>query len=187
MVKFTINGKELEAKEGTTVLEAAIDAGIKIPYLCYHKELSTYGACRVCLVEVTKRSWTWLEPACLFRVFDGLIVKTDTERVKKTRDIVFELLLARCPDSGKIKSLAAEYGVIRSRFKYMEKKENCILCGLCFRACSEVSKRHAISFANRGRKRKIQTPFFELSKECIGCGACAYICPTGVIKIEEAE
>ncbi len=187
MITFTINNKKLEAEKGTTVLEAALEAGIKIPTMCYNKELTPYGACRLCLVEVIKRGWPSLQPACLYEVFEGLIVKTDTERVKKTRKIIFELMLARCPDSEKIKQLAAEYGITETRIKLKEEKENCILCGLCMRACAEISQRHAISFSFRGGKRHIQTPFDELSQTCIGCGACAYVCPTGRIKIEEAE
>jgi NADH dehydrogenase/NADH:ubiquinone oxidoreductase subunit G len=186
MVTFTINEKECEAQEGTTVLEAAIAEGIKIPNLCYHPELEPYGACRLCLVEVIKRGWPSLQPACLYKVFDGLIVKTDTERVQKARKIVFELLLARCPGSDRIKQLAAEYGVTESRIKLKE-TDNCILCGLCMRACSEVSQRYAISFSGRGNRRKIQTPYDELSQVCIGCGACAYLCPTHNISIEEAD
>lgn len=186
MVKFTINDRQLEAKEETTVLEAAIEAGIKIPTLCYHKELTPYGACRLCLVEVTKRGWPSLQPACLYKVFEGLIVNTNTERVQKTRKILLELLLARSPDSEKIKQFAQEYGVSGTRIK-LKSKDNCILCGLCVRACSEISQRNAISFSFRGSKRLVQTPYNETSKTCIGCGACAYVCPTGIIQIEEAE
>jgi NADH dehydrogenase/NADH:ubiquinone oxidoreductase subunit G len=186
VVKFTINGKQLEADEETTVLEAAIEAGVKIPTLCYHKELTPYGVCRLCLVEVIKRDWPSLQPACLYKVFEGLIVNTDTERVKKTRKIIFELHLARSPDSEKIKQLAQEYGVSGTRIK-LKSKDNCILCGLCVRACSEISQRNAISFVCRGSKRLVQTPYHEISNTCIGCGACAYVCPTGIIKIEEAE
>ncbi len=94
--------------------------------------------------------------------------------------------MARCPDSEKIKKLAKEYGVTSTRIKW-EGKENCILCGLCTRVCAEISQRDAINFANRGFKRRIQTPFDKTSDTCIGCGACAYICPTNAIKIEEGE
>ncbi|MHC4196054.1 MAG: 2Fe-2S iron-sulfur cluster-binding protein, partial [Planctomycetota bacterium] len=79
-----------------------------------------------------------------YKVTDGLKVKTDTERVKRARKIVFELLLARCPDAEKIKKLAREYGVTETRIK-LKKKENCILCGLCVRVCAEISQRHAQS------------------------------------------
>ena len=123
MITFTINDKELQVEEGTTVLEAALEAGITIPNLCYHKELTPYGACRVCLVEVIKRGWPSLQPACLYKVFDGLIVNTDTERVQKSRKIIFELLLARAPQSDRIKQLAAEYGVTETRIKLKEDKE----------------------------------------------------------------
>jgi NADH dehydrogenase/NADH:ubiquinone oxidoreductase subunit G len=186
MISFSINDNEVQVEEGTTVLEAAMEAGIPIPNLCYHEELTPYGACRLCLVEVVKRGWPSLQPACLYKVFDGLIVNTDTERVQKTRKVILELLLARCPDSEKIKQLAAEYGVTETRFS-LKNQGNCILCGLCERACAEISQRHAIGFSERGSRRVIETPFGAQAKECIGCGACAFVCPTGVIEIEEAD
>jgi NADH dehydrogenase/NADH:ubiquinone oxidoreductase subunit G len=186
VVKFTINDKELEVEEGTSVLEAARAEGIKIPTLCYHEEMSPYGACRLCLVEVIKRGWPSLQPACLYKVFDGLIVNTDTDRVKKTRNVVFELLLARCPDSEEVRKLAAEYGVTETRIE-LKKTDNCILCGMCVRACAEISQRHAFSFVGRGSKRTIKTPFDEISSTCVGCGACAYVCPTKCIEIKEVE
>lgn len=186
MINFTINDKKLEVEEGTTVLEAAQAAGIKIPTLCYHKELKPYGACRVCLVEVTEGGRPGLYTSCLYKVAEGLVVKTDTEKVGKTRKIILELLLARASGTEKVKNLAAEYGVTETRIPW-KGKEHCILCGLCARVCAEVSQRNSVNFAHRGKKRKIQTPFDKTSEVCIGCGACAHVCPLQSIKIEEAE
>lgn len=186
MINFTINDKKLQVEEGKTILEVAQDEGIKIPTLCYHKDLTPYGACRLCLVEVTGGGRPGLEAACVFKVTEGLEVKTDTERVQKTRKIMFELLMARCPDAEKIKELAAEYGIGESRITLKE-KENCILCGLCVRVCAEVSERNAQSFSGRGFARKVETPFNKVSAKCIGCGACAYLCPVQGLKVEEAD
>ncbi len=186
MLNFTINDRRLQVEEGKTILEVALEQGIKIPTLCYHKELTPYGACRLCLIEIVDGGRPGLEVSCVYKITDGLKVKTDTERVKRTRKIIFELLLARCPDAEKIKKLASEYGVNGTRIK-LKKKENCILCGLCVRACSEISQRHAQSFAGRGMRRTVQTPFNKASKKCIGCGACAYLCPVEALKIEEAD
>ncbi len=186
MVSFTINDRQLQVEEDRTVLEVAREQGIKIPTLCYHKELMPYGACRLCLVEIVDGGRAGLEASCVYKVTDDLKVKTDTRRVKKARKIVFELLLARCPDAEKIKKLAEEYGVTATRIK-LKKKENCILCGLCVRVCAEISQRRAQSFSGRGVRRKVQTPFNKVSERCIGCGACAYLCPVEALKIEEAD
>ena len=186
MVNFTINGKQLQVEEGKTILEVALDQDIKIPTLCFHEELSSYGACRLCMVEIVAGGRPGLEASCLYKVTDGLEVKTDTDRVKKTRKIIFELLLARCPDSERIKKLAAEYGITETRIK-LKQKENCILCGLCVRVCAEISQRHAQSFSGRGIRRTVKTPFSKISDKCIGCGGCAYLCPVKGLKIEEAD
>ncbi len=186
MITFTINDKEFTVDEGTTVLEVAQDANIPIPTLCFHKELSPYGSCRLCLVEIHRRGRVALEPACLYRAEEGIAVKTDTKRVQKTRKVLFELFLARCKDSEALNSLAAEYGVTSTRFSLSEKDE-CILCGLCVRACAEISQRHAINFYSRGSNREIRTPYNKISETCIGCGACAHVCPMKILKIEEAD
>jgi bidirectional [NiFe] hydrogenase diaphorase subunit len=186
MIKFTLNGRELEVNEGTTILEIARQEGVKIPTLCHHEELTPYGACRLCLVEVTKRGWPSIQPSCLYPVQEGIEVDTESERVKKTRKIMLELYLARSPESKAIIEIAHEYGVRDTRFKLKETRD-CILCGLCVRACAEISQRNAINFAYRGSKRTIQTPFGELSDSCVGCKACALVCPTGTISIEEAD
>ena len=105
MINFTLNDKQLQVEEGTTLLQAAQGEGVKIPTLCYHKDLSPYGACRLCMVEIVGGGRPGLEAACVFKVTEGLEIKTDTDRVKSTRKIVFELLMARCPDAEKIKEV----------------------------------------------------------------------------------
>ena len=184
MIQFTLDDKELTVEEDKTILQVAQDEGIDIPTLCYHKELVPYGACRLCLVEIVDGTRPGLQVSCIYKVTEGLVVKTDTEKVMKARKIIIELLLARSPQSKKLLKLAEEYGVTKVRIHY-ENQAECLLCGLCVRVCNEVVGRSAINFANRGINRNIQTPFHNISEVCIGCGACAYLCPTDSITIEE--
>ena len=182
MITFTIDDKKVSAEQGTTVLEAALAAGIDIPYLCYHKDMEPYGGCRLCMVEISENGFTRLHPSCAFPVKENIIVKTDTERVKKGRKIIAELLLARCPDVDIVKTLAETLGVDETRFKKMD--SDCVLCGQCVRVCRNVAKVGAIDFINRGKHRYVGTPFDLPSDECIGCGSCHYVCPTGSMHME---
>ncbi len=186
MVTLTIDGREFTAEEGKTVLEIARGNGIDIPVLCHHEEVSPYGACRLCMVEITsRRGRNRLVTSCLYPVEEGLVVKTDTERVRDVRRMVIELLLARCPDSEVIQDWARKLGVSGGRFRSEEGNRKCILCALCNRVCQEVVGVSAISLANRGVDRRMTTPFNDFSKACIGCGSCAYVCPTGAISFED--
>ncbi|MCF7891164.1 (2Fe-2S)-binding protein [Candidatus Bipolaricaulota bacterium] len=185
MVNFVLNDRELEVEQGTTILDAALDAGVEIPHLCYHEELSAYGACRLCLVKKMENGASSLEPSCQTKVTEGMKVETHSEEVNEKRKIVFELLLAKAPESEKLKELASNYGVTKSRFD-LDSYGKCILCGLCVRVCDEVVGMEAIGFSDRGVERTIKTPFGKISNSCIGCGACAYICPTDAIEVEEA-
>ena len=188
MITINIDGQELEAQEGQTILEVARENGIDIPTLCYHENLAPYGACRLCIVEIFKNGRSRIVTSCLYTVEDGLEVKTKSPRIISNRKMIVELLLARCSQNKVIRKLAEEFGIKQSSFKpeYLEDND-CILCGLCVRACEEIVGRSAISLANRGVNRKVATPFFEPSATCIGCGSCAYICPTGAIKMEDTE
>jgi NADH dehydrogenase/NADH:ubiquinone oxidoreductase subunit G len=134
-------------------------------------------------VEVVKGSRVGLVASCTYPAEEGLVAKTNTERVKRARRLSIELLLARCPASEKIRELALKLGVKKPRFK--EENKECILCGLCVRVCEEIIGKSAISFVNRGADREVTTPFKIQSDLCIGCGACAYLCPTEAIKIED--
>jgi NADH dehydrogenase/NADH:ubiquinone oxidoreductase subunit G len=186
LVTLTIDGREFQAEEGRTILEVARDNGIDIPALCYNEGVEPYGACRLCLVEISKNHRTRLVTSCLYPIEEGLVVNTASERVVANRKMLMELLLARCSGVKMIEDLARKIGVEKPSFKpeYLEKNE-CILCGLCVRACREVVGTSAISLANRGVNREVAAPFLETAPDCIGCGSCVFICPTKCIKMED--
>jgi heterodisulfide reductase subunit A len=183
MITLTIDNKKVEVEEGTTVLQAAEKLGIKIPTLCHHRSLAPYGACRLCLVELTDSRGSIIQASCVYPAQEGLVVQTDTERVLKTRRIMLELLLARCPDSARIKEMAQEMGIEESRFP--KKNEDCILCGLCMRVCEERMGVGAVSFFNRGSARKVSPPYGKHSPICVTCGACKVVCPTDAVDLSE--
>jgi len=182
MIEIEIDGKKIGAQKGETILSAARRVGIYIPALCYHEVLSPYGTCRLCSVEVVRRGRKRIVTACLYPVSSGLIVKTNTEKIKRLRKGIMELILSCSSSSETMQKLANQMGVKELRFPKDE--NNCILCGLCTRVCTEIAGVDAISLVNRGTKREVAPPFYEISDVCIGCGGCAYVCPTGAIRID---
>ncbi len=189
MVNLTINGRQIKAEDGLTVLEAARANNIHIPTMCANEATASYGACRLCLVEIkTAKGRERLVTSCLYNVEEGLTVLTNTDRVRKIRKTLLELLLARCPDSDVIQKLAKEYGVDKTRFVEQTGNNKCILCANCSRTCEEVVGVGAISLSKRGAERELTTPFGEnFSDVCIGCGSCSYTCPTGAIVMEDKK
>jgi bidirectional [NiFe] hydrogenase diaphorase subunit len=185
VVHFTVDDKNIMVSAGQTIFEALQHTpGIgEIPALCYNPAIRPYGACRLCTVEVSEdrgKSYRFVA-SCLYPAREGQIVKTNTEKIKKLRKGIIELLLARCPNVKVIQELAKQYGVEKPRFSLGG--HDCILCGLCVRACQETIRKSAISLVNRGIYKEVAAPFYayELGAECIGCGDCSYVCPTGAI------
>jgi heterodisulfide reductase subunit A len=188
MITLTIDGQEIQAEEGQTILEVARQNSIEIPTLCHHPLLEPYGACRLCTVEVIRRGRSSLQTACTHPAWDGLEVKTQSPEVIAARKMILGLTLSRCPEVPAIQELARGYGIEEPPFPTEEPDETCILCGLCVRVCNDLVKAHVLSFSDRGVNRVVGPPFLEKTRQCIGCGACSLVCPTGAIEIvlEEA-
>lgn len=184
MVNITINGKKIKAPKGATILEVAREEGIFIPTLCYHEALEPEGTCRLCIVEVSGSLRHSIRVSCIQEVVEGLVVETETERIRRNRKLLLELLLGRSPYSKELLDLAAKCGVTSSRFRTGE-DDDCVRCGRCVRVCRDKIGAYALCWANRGFDRKVTTAFERLSDTCIGCGACANVCPTGAIRVED--
>jgi len=183
MVSLTIDDKAVEVEDGATLLDAAEKLGIQIPTLCHHKALMPYGACRLCLVELQGSRGSWLEASCTYPAQEGLVVRTDTERVLRTRRMMAELLLARCPEVQAVRDIAAEMGVTQTRFP--KKNEDCVLCGLCVRVCRERMGPSIVNMIHRGAGRKVGVPFDRHSETCMACGACEVVCPANCVDLSD--
>lgn len=186
MFSLTINVQVTQAETGQSLLEVAQGMGIKIPTLCYHPGLRPYGSCRLCLVEMVKGPRVGLVASCSFPATEGMEVLTHSEHVMKVRRLVMEMTWAMAPDSEVLKEMAHEMGLQSLSLEPSEKKDGCVLCGRCVRACQLLGN-SSISFIHKGSLREVSTPFQKASDDCMGCMACAYVCPTGSIEIEEQD
>lgn len=203
-VIVNINGKDSNAKEGATILQACKDLGIDVPTLCYHPDLSIAGNCRVCVVEV--EGWNTLVPACVTPITPNMVVRTDSPRVRRTRKLLLELILAdhnnNCPECGRngnceLQSLAERYNIRLNRFQTDGKPESliqvspgimrdsskCIMCTRCVRTCEELQSVAVIKSV--GRSAEIHIGTFEErglgDVACAQCGQCINRCPTGAL------
>ena len=185
MIHLTVNDKPIQVTEGRTLLEACREHGIHVPTLCYHPALEPYGGCRLCVVEISQPPRPpRLVASCVHPCEEGAVVKTDTEAVRRNRRITAELLLGRAYHTPEMLALAKELGVQEVRYK-MPEPDDCVLCGLCVRACQEIVGVSAISMTYRGIAKQVSPPFQVASSRCIGCGTCVLICPTGALKLSD--
>jgi NADH dehydrogenase/NADH:ubiquinone oxidoreductase subunit G len=175
-----IDGVEVVAREGTTVLEAAREAGIAIPTLCYHEKLEPFGGCRLCIVELEARGSTRIVVSCVYPVEKNLVVRTRSPKIDRIRKTLIELLLAHAPDSAHLAALAREYGADRNRFE--KEASFCVHCGLCVRWCAEIAKKNAIGFVDRGIWKEISFVPEIAARECHACMQCFPLCPTSYLQ-----
>lgn len=200
---LTIDGREVTIEGERNLLELVRKAEVELPTFCYHSELSVYGACRLCLVDVNGRG---IQAACSTPPEPGLVVRTQTPEIREIRRISIELLLANhdqscatCLKSAscKLQSLARQLGVQKVRFKPVHQPVpvddsspslvrdagKCVLCGDCVRVCSEIQHIGAIDFVFRGSQATVAPAFGKdlAEVECVGCGQCASVCPTGAL------
>ena len=203
MLELTINNKKVSAPEGSTILQCAKLAGIKIPTLCNLPGIHTNGSCRMCVVEVEGQKK--LLASCIVKAQNGMVVKTNTERVKKAREIIYDLIIANHPQdcthcqrnqNCELQELGYTLGITETRIPNKSTPEplditpsitrdpsKCILCRRCVTACNEIQGVGAISSQNRGFDTTI-SPAMSLPLEsvnCTMCGQCASVCPTGAI------
>lgn len=208
MNTLTINGKEVEYTDEKNILEVIRKAGMNVPTFCYRPDLTPFGACRMCVVEIEGRG---IQASCTMPPEPGLKIQTNTEKTRRIRKTVLELLLANhdrecttCERSGtcELQKYSEDYGI--TDLKYAKKAQEeflpiddsnpslvrdpnkCILCGACVRACTEHQGHSILGFANRGSKTQVQ-PMAGAdlgSVDCVYCGQCAAVCPTGALTIK---
>jgi NADH dehydrogenase/NADH:ubiquinone oxidoreductase subunit G len=179
-IRLQIDGRDVKAGEGQTILEAARGAGISIPTLCHHEQLEPFGGCRLCIVEAEAGGRTQLVASCVYQAESDMVVRTRSEKIDRVRKTLLELLLAHAPDSPQLQELAAEYGADRDRFD--KESSFCIHCGLCVRYCAEVKQLHAVGFIDRGIRKEISFLPEIAARECNDCKECFPLCPTSYLQ-----
>jgi len=202
-IRFTIDGQSVETTPGATVLQAALDAGIYIPNLCYSPKLEPYGGCRLCVCKIA--GMRGLPTACTTRAAEGMVVESDTEEVNRVRRMILELMMsdhpADCLSCGanqacELQKVASFLGITELRVSrhvrpptiddsnpfFVRDSSKCILCGKCVRVCQEVRGVGAIDFDKRGFQTQI-APFEKMitDSRCESCGECVDICPVGAL------
>lgn len=200
IIKLYIDGRKVEAEAGSTLLEAARSCGAEVPTICYHEHCSSYGLCRLCVVEVEGQRT--LAPACVVEIEEGMDVKTQSDRVVRSRRTILEMLdsavdLSEAPE---IVEQLAVYGADRERFSggtertpeiiddnpmFIRDYSQCVLCWRCVQVCAEDAQyAFAINFSGRGYETSITTSYEKSLTEssCVFCGQCVGVCPTGALK-----
>jgi NADP-reducing hydrogenase subunit HndD len=199
-ILLTIDGEQVEVEQGSTLLEAAQQAGRQIPTICFHEATTSNALCRLCVVEVEGQRL--LQPSCIVKAAPGMQVRTRSERVDRARKTILEMLAASMDlsDAPAILTMFEEYGATQDRFPGAERREaalkddnpmyvrdysKCLLCWRCVQVCADDAQyTFALGFDGRGYETQIAT-FFEKpipETTCVLCGQCVGVCPTGALK-----
>src|SRR4030065_424321 len=183
-VNITIDGGSIDVEKGNTILRAARQFGIHIPTVCYLENLTPYGGCRICVVEIGHegKDKTFLDTSCTHEVKEGMVIQTKSPRVIRARKMLAELLVASAPNVKMTQDIAARMGLLKVRFSMEDSR--CILCGLCIRMCYEQMDGKALGFAGRGVRRKVNMPFEVRPDTCRLCRGCDYVCPGMIVPCE---
>ena len=199
-ITLTMDGKEISAEPGKTLLEVARDNGIDVPTICFHEATTATGLCRMCVVEVD--GMRVLQPACIVQAANDMMVRTRSEKVNRARKTILEMLASTMDlsEAVEIQVMMKEYGVDEDRFPDAERREvevkddnpmyvrdysKCLLCWRCVQVCAEDAQyTYAINFEGRGYETQIGTFFDKPIPEtsCVLCGQCVGVCPTGALK-----
>ncbi|NJN99116.1 MAG: 2Fe-2S iron-sulfur cluster binding domain-containing protein [Anaerolineales bacterium] len=202
VVNLTIDGQAVSVPKGTSILQAAASVGINIPTICYHPTLTPPAVCRLCTVEVEKQRV--LQPACVVQAAEGMVVKTDSERVRTGRKVILELLASTVDlhDAPEIQGYIQRYGADTDRFTggvsrqerfevyndnpfYIRDYSQCVMCWRCIQVCADdVQHTYALTWGQRGINSHVATFFNEDMPDttCVFCGNCVGVCPTGALK-----
>ena len=185
MIEIYINDRKYNAEQDTRLLDVCRQHSIPIPTLCAHDALPGFAGCRLCVVELRKGDWSKLVTACEYPLRRTESFYTHSDMVVKSRRITAQLLIARAPEAREtLEKILGE--TLEPEFPPLENVFNpqCVLCGLCYRVC-HAQGTAAIYAVGRGADKVVETPYKEANKDCIGCGSCAAVCPTGAIRVAE--
>lgn len=177
MPQITINQTPVELPEDSFVLEAIRSLGIEVPTLCYHPALTPAGACKMCVVEVSRPGkQPRVMPSCVLKPKEGMEIQTDTEAVQKARTRSLRKIARCAPESETIRRMAEKFDISLGPVP-----DDCIRCRLCIRACREIVGAAALKMDD------MENVVAEPGDNCIGCGTCVNLCPTGAIRMQDAE
>lgn len=174
-VNVSIDGAIIRAIKGASVLDTANEYGICIPHLCHVPGLSDIGACRLCIVEHVVNGRSKVTASCTLNAEEGMVIQSNTDKIRRLRRNLAELLVAQAPNSRAIQDIALRCGVTEVRYPF--RNDDCVLCGRCVRVCAEVWRAQAIGFVGRGRERHRDFPFGVRPDSCKKCESCVQLCP----------
>ncbi len=178
-VTINIDGAYIKVARGSSVLDAALEHGTCIPHLCRVPYIESIGACRLCIVEHVVNGWSKVTTSCTLLVQEGMVILSNTDKIRKLRRNIAELLVAEAPNSRAIQDIAVRCGVKEVRYAF--RNRDCVLCGRCVRACTGRYGVKPIGFVGRGKNRRIESPFDLHSELCNKCGRCIDLCPMTIV------